>query len=250
MAAGWLHSVAIECEIAPSSSSSPELAPFSFSAPRTWTATGIRPTSSGATLTIAARGNLGASTRFLTVRIDGVVLATNVFGAGSGASNCTGSPATATIAVPAAQFSSLTADGELEIRVEPSINATSAGCPDATLSVTLDYLRDAVDCNGNGVDDDCEIEMLPAERDCNLNGALDGCEILNGAEDKNLNGQLDSCELARGDLDLDGAIGGADLAALLALWGVPGAPYGDLDGDGDVNGADLAILLSRWGPVP
>jgi hypothetical protein len=134
--------------------------------------------------------------------------------------------------------------------VEPSINATSAGCPDATLSISLDYLRDPVDCNSNGVDDDCEIEMLPAERDCNNDGVLDGCEIAKGAEDKNLNGRLDACELAYGDLDLDGSITGADLGALLALWGVQGAPYGDLDGNGTIDGADLAMLLSRWGPAP
>jgi len=51
-----------------------------------------------------------------------------------------------------------------------------------------------------------------------------------------------------GDLELDGALDGADLGALLNNWGNPG--LGDLDGDGIVDGADLGILLNNWGPCP
>lgn len=47
------------------------------------------------------------------------------------------------------------------------------------------------------------------------------------------------------DLDGDGAVNAADLAALLSSWGTAGA---DLDGDGSTNAADLAALLSAWGP--
>ena len=49
------------------------------------------------------------------------------------------------------------------------------------------------------------------------------------------------------DLDLDGCIGGADLAILLAFYGT-NAPIGDLNGDGTIGGADLATLLARWDP--
>lgn len=50
------------------------------------------------------------------------------------------------------------------------------------------------------------------------------------------------------DLDGDGAVGGGDLAILLAAWGAEGdAPDVDLDGDGTVGGGDLAILLAAWG---
>jgi hypothetical protein len=48
-----------------------------------------------------------------------------------------------------------------------------------------------------------------------------------------------------GDIDGDGAIGAADLAALLAAWGSAGGPA-DLDGDGGVGAADLAALLAMW----
>lgn len=54
-----------------------------------------------------------------------------------------------------------------------------------------------------------------------------------------------------GDLDRDGTVGAADLAALLGSWGLDSAVSGhlaaDLDGDGVVGAADLAVLLSRWG---
>lgn len=49
-----------------------------------------------------------------------------------------------------------------------------------------------------------------------------------------------------GDLDGDGAVTGADLALLLAAWGVDDEAA-DLDDSGVVDGADLAALLASWG---
>jgi len=49
-----------------------------------------------------------------------------------------------------------------------------------------------------------------------------------------------------GDLDGNGVIDGADLAALLSAWGTDD-PEADLDHDGVVGGPDLAILLGGWG---
>jgi hypothetical protein len=46
------------------------------------------------------------------------------------------------------------------------------------------------------------------------------------------------------DLNGDGVVDGADLAALLAQWGTDGAA--DLNDDGIVDGADLAQVLSNW----
>lgn len=51
------------------------------------------------------------------------------------------------------------------------------------------------------------------------------------------------------DLNGDGEVGAADLAALLNAWGTPGGSA-DLDGDGDVGAPDLAALLNAWGPCP
>ncbi|MBL9141166.1 MAG: hypothetical protein JNK53_04810 [Phycisphaerae bacterium] len=46
-----------------------------------------------------------------------------------------------------------------------------------------------------------------------------------------------------GDFNGDGVVSGADLGALLSMWGTPG---GDLDGDGNTSGVDLGILLTNW----
>jgi hypothetical protein len=46
------------------------------------------------------------------------------------------------------------------------------------------------------------------------------------------------------DLDGDGIVNGADLAALLAAWG--GGGPADLDWSGGVDGVDLARLLADW----
>ena len=47
------------------------------------------------------------------------------------------------------------------------------------------------------------------------------------------------------DFDRDGHINGADLAEILATWGVHYPPY-DLDESGLVDGGDLAIILNSW----
>jgi hypothetical protein len=57
-------------------------------------------------------------------------------------------------------------------------------------------------------------------------------------------GEPESCP---GDLDGDGAIGGADFGELLVQWGCEGPCTADLDGDGEVGGADLGLLFVNWG---
>jgi hypothetical protein len=129
-----------------------------------------------------------------------------------------------------------------EIALDPS--------KDCDLDLVLDSCEIAanrqLDCDQNAVLDSCEGGASGA--DCNSNGALDSCEIASGAQDKDADGVLDDCEFTRGDLNLDGVVGGADLGFLLSIWGINGSPIGDLDGDGQIAGADLTILLSNWGP--
>ncbi len=246
---------------------SPQLVPFSFGNPRTWVAKGIAAPRAGAVVRVAARGQLGTATRFLTVRADGVLLGT-IFGANTGAGSCTASPSVALLPISAEQFASMASDGAVDIRIEPSINATSAGCDTASLTVTLQYEGQIIDCDSNGVDDICQIESAPLLQDCNGNGLLDACEpmgsetdcdgngvfdscdISRGAPDEDSDGRIDDCELSYGDLNLDGTVDGLDLAALVAVWGIANPPYGDLNGDGLIQGADISFLLARWGPVP
>lgn len=83
--------------------------------------------------------------------------------------------------------------------------------------------------------------------DCDENGTLDLEDILaDPSLDADLDGVIDSCAAAvAADLNGDGVVNGADLAALLASWGPSQSPA-DLDGNGIVNGADLAALLASW----
>lgn len=54
-------------------------------------------------------------------------------------------------------------------------------------------------------------------------------------------------ETLHADLNGDGFVNGADLASLLAVWGMTGGgTAADLDQNGVVNGADLAALLANW----
>jgi hypothetical protein len=76
----------------------------------------------------------------------------------------------------------------------------------------------------------------------------DACEE---QADEDGDGVPDPCERAAGDFNLDGQVGSADLAWLLAVWGstLPGWSFADLDRDGQIGSSDLTLLLSRWGPV-
>ena len=53
------------------------------------------------------------------------------------------------------------------------------------------------------------------------------------------------CGLLPEDINGDGAVNGADLAALLSGWGSSAIEL-DLDGNGTVGGGDLARLLGAW----
>lgn len=59
------------------------------------------------------------------------------------------------------------------------------------------------------------------------------------------NGAFYRSVLREPDLDGDGLVGAADLAALLGGWG--GAGMADVDGDGVAGASDLAALLGSWG---
>ena len=127
---------------------------------------------------------------------------------------------------------------------ECKVDCNSNGLPDA-----WEILQQLVpDCNNNNVPDSCDIASGTSD-DCNENTIPDSCDIAGGEIDKNSDGQPDVCQYEYGDFDLDGSIGGSDLAVMLALWGVTDPIVGDITGDNQVDGQDLAQLLARWGPV-
>ena len=80
------------------------------------------------------------------------------------------------------------------------------------------------DCNGNGVEDGCDI-INGTDTDCNGNGRLDSCDLADDySDDSNANGTPDECERLYVDIDAAGAGNGfswtdafTDLQDALAL---------------------------------
>ncbi len=88
--------------------------------------------------------------------------------------------------------------------------------------------------------------------DCNGNSIADAVEIANQPEfDWNGDGILDFCQCP-GDVVANGIVDGADLAALLSVWGTDGGiyPRADTNSDGFVDAQDLAAVLGGWGACP
>jgi hypothetical protein len=90
--------------------------------------------------------------------------------------------------------------------------------------------------------------------DCNDNGQADACDIFYGVSgDADGDRIPDECDSAA-DINNDGVVGAADLAALLAQWGQCPPPEEEScdadiapqDGDATVNVLDLAALLASW----
>jgi Regulator of chromosome condensation (RCC1) repeat len=346
ISAGTEHTIALTCGLKVDNHLSPNLGQFGFGEGKQHTFAGL-PTTSAApvTVTVWARGDLDLASEFLTISVDGTVVGAAFNNVGD-ASDCDGGGNglyRAAFTLTEAQYAAFAADGSITLRAEPSIGVSPTQCGNAALYLQLDTTRPYADCNGNGRNDACDIDLNPLldcdqngvpdscegtgggtdcngnqisdsceivanpvidcdsngeidsceiaanpaldcntngridscdvvgefgvfdcdndnlidtceiaanpGLDCNLNGRLDSCDIATGTQDKDFDGRPDSCEFAKGDFNLDGQINGADLAGLLAIWGLANPPYGDFNGDNYIAGADLSILLSRWGPV-
>ncbi|MFZ9882448.1 MAG: hypothetical protein ACO3QC_13730, partial [Phycisphaerales bacterium] len=130
-----------------------------------------------------------------------------------------------------------------QLRPLGSLASFAGRSPTGTWTLTV---RDAVAGDAGSLASACvEITTAP---DCNLNGIPDATDIAGGTStDANGDGVPDECSCSA-DLDGDGAVSGADLAALLARWGACAGCVQDLTGDGQVAADDLALLLSQWGP--
>jgi hypothetical protein len=112
--------------------------------------------------------------------------------------------------------------------------------------------RTPLDTDGDGRPDsidNCPTIANPTQADCNSNSIGDACEVASGAPDYNHDAIPDTCQCLA-DLVVNHEVNGADLGALLAVWGPanPSLPSADINRDGSVDGADLGYLLYAWGP--
>lgn len=132
------------------------------------------------------------------------------------------------------------------------VPATEQDCNGNDVDDTCDVAEGtATDCNANQTPDSCEL----AGNDCNTNGQLDSCDIALGAsDDDNSNGIPDECEECFGDLDGSGDVGLTDVSILLAAFGsIDGEPEynpaADINDDGVVDIVDLSLLLGVYGSI-
>ena len=232
------------------------------------------------TISVEATGDLEAANEFLLFDWNGGTFAT-AFGKNGAPLPC--EAATNTFDIAPRIWNDADENGERLLTVSASFPVDPAACEDSNFAITFEIEATAPyhDCNGNGIDDDCEIadglaldvdgDRTPDEcqpdcdrdgqpdawtifeglvADCNANGVPDSCDILSGeVVDADGNGIPDVCELDcrdNGDLDGDGCVGPADLGLLLSLWGSSNPICGDLDGDDQVQGSDLGILFVNW----
>jgi hypothetical protein len=245
---------------------SPTQSPFGSDHALEHTFQGLAEPLSDGTLEIEVRADLGSFSEFVTVYFEGESL--GLFFTVDGA-DCPKKAGVVSIPIAQSSLEAAIADGGVEVRVVASPLVGAGDCPTSLARARLLYATSFPDCDGNGSDDGCDIEdgvvrdcnenLIPDSCDlangllvdCDGNGLVDLCEILDDPSlDENSDGSLDMCSYAYGDFDLDGSIGGADLAYLLSIWGLSNIPIGDLTGDGSIGGADLAALLSRWGTSP
>ncbi len=127
-----------------------------------------------------------------------------------------------------------------------------SSCLGATLALDGDLALVGDPCGQAG-----EVYLLAGMEavDCNGNGEPDTCDIFTGGSaDADGNGIPDECVIV-GDLDGNGFVGIVDFLALLSSWGpCPGAcpPScpGDLDGDCAIGVTDFLALLAGWSVLP
>ena len=130
---------------------------------------------------------------------------------------------------------------------DDALDAADQTCSITGSPVLVGSLRPQQPLAGfNGVDPTGIWQLQISDQQSGDQGTfISACLRLEVATDCDGDGVPDDCS-CQGDLDGDGVVGGADLAAMLGYWGT-NDPAADLDGDELVGGADLSRLLGNWG---
>jgi hypothetical protein len=222
------------CEKQLSVSQSRTAGPIGFGMPRTLSITAAPRAVSNVTLRLRGKGDFSSVLEYVRMRIGDLVDRQMLGGTG----DCVADPAWQAVTLTPDEFNrGIAADGTWSASFTASSAVDATLCPNGTwIELRVEYI------GANGAD-------------CDANAELDSCQIAAGTvPDTNHNGVIDTCESPAtscpGDLNLDGAVSGADLGILLGAWGpaTPETANADLDADGTVNGADLGALLGAWGP--
>ncbi|NOX59425.1 MAG: hypothetical protein GXP29_11295 [Planctomycetes bacterium] len=204
---------------------SPNLSPINNVSTQSYTLSAPRLAFSDVVLDFTASADLGSSTEFITVDLNGIDVGTVFVDAALG--DCPGLPEPAQLVVPAAVFNAALARGLLTITMVASanVNENDADCT-APSFVTVSVAYDGpADCNANAIPDSCDVveggsldcnaNNVPdeCESDCNTNGVPDACDITTGFSiDANVNGLPDECEFI--DCNTNGIDDAEDLSSL------------------------------------
>jgi hypothetical protein len=230
------HTIALTCGLEVDNHLSPNLGAFGFGEGKQHTFAGLPATSAApVTVTVWARGDLNLASEFLTISADGGVLGA-AFNTAGAADDCAGegfgSLYRAAFTLSAKQYAAIAADGAITVRAEPSIGVSATQCSDTALYFQIDTTRPYADCNENGRNDACDIDLNPL-LDCNQNGVLDACEGEGGGADCNTNGISDECEIVANpvlDCDENNLIDTCEIAADPSL---------DCNGNGRIDSCDV-----------
>jgi hypothetical protein len=215
------------CEVAsPFTDASGALRPLAPGVPLNWTIAAPPPAATDVVVRIAATADLEEVGEYIDVLLNGVPVGRAFEAAGQ---PCATPPNIENVVIPRDVFADAVGAGPAAIRLIPSADVDENCLPLSYAFVSIEY-GTVADCNANGVPDSCDIES-GTSADANGDSIPDEC--------------APPCPA---DISGDGAIGFADLLAVLAAWGPCPACPEDLDGDGAVGFADLLTVLAEWGP--
>ena len=221
------------CENTFIASSTANMGAFSFATPASGTIPNCVRATGPVTVTITVVADLGNNTNeYATLKIGGVVVENFLFL--TTGHDCPATPDVATLIVSAATWNSFVAQygANVPVQIVGAVLVDPAQCAGPFSTVAVRYGGPNFDCNGNGLQDSCEIASGAA--DCDSDGALDACEIAAGQEtdidgngipdpcqvDCNANGIPDAYEIAQGlmpDCNGNGIPDSCDIATGFAL---------------------------------
>ncbi|MBL9120059.1 MAG: hypothetical protein JNL80_09120 [Phycisphaerae bacterium] len=224
------NGLADACEkSAPFSAESSELGPLGYGSPQSWTVQNAPAAATHVTLSLSAMGDFSSVSEYAIVRLNDEAI---------GVAFVNGTDCTETgpedFTILASTFNTLVdAGGDATISIEPTIAVNADSCPAGSwVKVSMSYNRATdLDCNANGLLDQCEIAEGYAE-DCNLDGIPDSCQETDA--DCNANGAWDACDIASGaavDCNANGVPDSCDIGA---------TGEGDCNGNGQFDACEIA----------
>jgi len=164
-----------ECQIDPLFVAVSEaMSPIGVDAPQTFTIAAPPAASDDVVLTVTARADLGSETEWLDVDINGLWVGTAF--AEPETDDCPESPELAEIVVPSATWNAAIFETDASVTLTATDDVDPDLCESSFVTVLVEYQKEDVDCNRNGVLDTCDI-LSGVSTDCDGDGVADECQL-------------------------------------------------------------------------